>query len=50
MDYLIVIVTGLLVFISGIQIGRSMERNRQADIRSQSIRLRRFSPPNVSKN
>lgn len=50
-EYLVILTVVAFVNLAcGYFIGRGVERTRQAHIRAESIRLRHFSPPNVSKN
>lgn len=48
--YIIFLTIYAVVFLMGYILGTGRERNRQARIREQSIRLRHFAPSNVSKN
>jgi len=48
--YLIFLTIYAVVFLMGFLLGRGRERNRQAAIRAQAIRLRHFAPSRTSQN
>lgn len=50
MSYLPIAAAIIIAWIAGFNLGRIHERNRQARIRQQAIRLRHFAPSSSTKN